>query len=394
MILSAIIFFSLKFFVNLFLVDELTYKAKYDELNLEKEYKSIIFRKEIIVNTNVSGSIKYFVNEGEKVKKGYKIAEIEHDNSNDDVVEKVETDVVDFKKKLLIDIKKMDDEIEELKNRIFLMVEEKNYLEVSKLKEELLLKLEKKNRIENNKKLIDIGSSSFAEKFVGKENLNIGDKVNFYSPISGIVSFYMDKLEPNLTIENIYNLNYSEILNNKPTLISLTSNRISEKNPVYKIVDNSLWFLVSIIDKEEINYYDKNQKVSVIIDSDELTATVADVFETDEEAALILKFSEQYKDFYKKRFVDAKIIRENYQGLKIKNSSMTYKDNIVGVYILDIDGRAIFRPIKILGKDKEYSIVKSGYFYDIKTSEKTKTIDSSDEIVIEASKYSEGDKVY
>ncbi|BEP29487.1 HlyD family efflux transporter periplasmic adaptor subunit [Helicovermis profundi] len=395
LIIAIVIFLGLRLFVNFILTDNLTYKAKYDELNLESTYSGVIFRKEEIINTNASGAIKYFVNEGEKIKKGYKVAEITHEKVEEDIVsEKSESDLIEFQKKIKIDISVIDGEIDSLKQRILESVDEKNYVQLSDLKNKLLLKLDKRSLIEKNKKLIDNGSSSFKESYIGNANANVGDKVNFYSPISGIVSFYIDNLEPNLTIENIYNINYSELMDRDFSLKSLTSSRLAAKSPVYKIVDNSLWFLVCVIDKKDLNFYDKNQKIVAMIDSNKLDARVADVFVSSDKAALVLKISQQYEDFYKKRFVKATIIRNNFNGIKIKNTSIVSKNNVLGVYILGINNKANFRPIKILGKDDKYSIVKDGYIYIDDENKRVRTIDLTDEIVIDAASVKEGDKIY
>lgn len=59
--------------VSGFIMDEkLTETVVYGQLNIEKEYDGIIFRNELIINTNVEGNIRYNVADGDKIKKGTK----------------------------------------------------------------------------------------------------------------------------------------------------------------------------------------------------------------------------------------------------------------------------------------------------------------------------------
>lgn len=395
LIIAIIIYVIVRLVVASYFSSEKMYEPKYDLLNLNETYKSIIFRKETMVSSNSTGPVKYLVNEGDRVKKGLKIASVTHENSEASAVVEEVLDIASYQDLIRLDIEGIESEILDTVENINLQLDEKNFLLVSQLKNELDILLAKKKTMLSSKKLIDKGDSSFKESYVGGGNTQVGAEVNFYSPESGIVTFNSDGLESALTIEKIYNINYEAVIESEVATKSLTSNRIIAGNPVYKIVDNSAWFLVSIIDVEDLNLYERNQKLVVEIDKQKLNGVIADVFPSASKGALIIKLTEQYSEFYRKRFVDAQIIRDNYQGLKIENSSVVENNGIIGVYVLGLNNKAVFKPITILGKDDKYSVIKDGYIYIDEDGERVrkKTVDLTDSVIKDGALYRDGDKI-
>jgi putative membrane fusion protein len=394
-IIGLILYVIVKLVVSSFISSEKMYSPDYDTLNLNETYSSIIFRKETMISSNSTGPVKYLVNEGDRVKKGLKIASVTHENSDVSSVVEETLDISSYQNMIRLDIEGIETEILATVDKINIQLDEKNFLLVSQLKNDLDILLEKKKSMLSSKKLIDSGDSSFKESYVGGADVKIGAEVNFYSPESGIVTFNSDGLESALTIEQIYNINYEAVINSEVASKSLTSNRIIAGNPVYKIVDNTAWFLVSIIDVDDINLYEKNQKIEVAIDDQKLSGVIADVFPSGSNGALIIKLTEQYSEFYRKRFVDAQIIRDNYQGLKIENTSIIEENGVIGVYVLGLNNKAVFKPVAILGKDDKYSIIKDGYIYIDVDGERVrkKTVDLTDSVIKEGSLYRNGDKI-
>lgn len=396
-IILIIIFFSVKFSLGLIFRDKLTYEVTYDQINIENNYNSIIFRNETIVKSNVSGNIKYFATEGEKIKKNQKIAEIYFSEGVSDSESSTVEDVTDFAPSEIIGVS-IDEINEEISDILELSVESiksSDYEKAAELKEDLILKMAKRDKLAANKSLTN-SKSSFSEEFVGGNMLQEGESIILYSPSSGIVTFNIDNFEEKFTIEEIYEIDYSNILSQSIGISSISNNAIYKGNPVYKLIEPSTWFLVSIIGKDEINQYEKNKKISVEINGSKINGTIADSFESNGTGALVIKLNEQFPDFYKLRTVNAKILRENYQGLKVRKSSIMTKELQNGVYVLGADNVATYVPINVIGYNDEYAIVSDGYFYKDVDGEKVrvKTLEKFDEVIIDSSKFDEGDKVY
>ncbi len=176
---------------------------------------------------------------------------------------------------------------------------------------------------------------------------------------------------------------------------SLTSEFVDAGDAVYKIVDNSLWMLVALIDKDEISLYEEGKYVNVEIAGQVSYGTVSKVFETGNKGALVLKMTEQIPDFQKTRLTQVKITRENYQGFKVPSSSIVLRNDKQGVFIVGVDSRAVFKPVQVIGYDDKYAIVKDG-FVDVMIDGQEKhvrSIEINDEVLINGNNYYEGDKI-
>lgn len=375
--------------------EKLTETVVYGQLNIENAYDGIIFRNELIVGTNVEGNIRYNVADGDKVKKGLKIAEIYRDTGDVSGVQVSEsgTEQVVSAQMLTISEDDLNIEIDKLVGALLEARRNQDFIEVHNLKQDLDLKLDKLEMLKN---MESISGSGFEEAFVGGGVLSEGQSISLYSPKAGIVTFASDGMESALTPENIFKLDYDNLLDQSIQVKSLTTDYVANGSPIYKIIDNSVWMLVAIIEKSEIGLYDEGKYVKVRINDEDVTGVVSKVFETGEKGALVLKMTEQVAGFHKERIVKATIIRENYQGLKIPSSAVVNRQGLQGVFILGVDNKAMFKPVRIIGYDQEFAIVKNG-FVEVQTDEgpeRVRSIDINDDVLIEGSKFNDGDLVY
>jgi putative membrane fusion protein len=400
LIVGLILFFAVKFALATLFKENFTYKLEYDQLNVERRYDSILFRNETIVYSNSSGNIKYFVSEGEKVKKGQKVAEMYFNDqltgqNPQALVEGGDAETLAPSEIIEVNIEEINASLEALLEESITAIEEGDYLKASTLKEDLILRMEKRDRLVANKSLVN-NKSSFSQQFVGGGELGEGESFSLYSPYAGIVTFNVDNLEEKFTIEEIYNIDYSAVMSQTLGISSLSNNVIYKNSPVYKLVEPSTWFMVSIIGKEEINSYEKDKVVTAEIEGESIKGIVADVFESGEQGALVIKFTEQFPEFFKLRKVNVRIVRENYQGLQVKKNSIITKDGQNGVLILGVDNTATFVPIKVIGYNEEDAVVADEFFYTGAGEDKkrVRTLDRFDEVIMDPSKFNEGDKVY
>ncbi len=378
------------------LMDEkLTETVVYGQLNIENVYDGIIFRNELIINTNVEGNIRYNVADGDKIKKGLKIAEVYRAEGEASVIETSIDESSEFvaAQTLTISEDELNLEITKLVDALLEARLRKDFLQVKDLKQDLDLKLDKREMLAN---MDSRSNSGFEQAFVGGGVLSEGQSISFYSPKAGIVTFASDSMESVLTLENIYKLDYDSLIKQSINVKSLTTDYVTNGRPVYKIVDNSVWMLVAIIEKDEIGLYDEGKYVKVRINDDSVTGVVSKVFETGEKGALVLKMTEQVMDFHKERVVKTTISRENYQGLKIPSSAIITLEGTQGVFILGVDNKTVFKPVQVIGYDAAFAIVKNGFVEVVKneTSERVRSIDVNDDVLIHGVNFKEGDSVY
>lgn len=390
LIFTLIIFFIIKLIIWNSNDEELTYSLEYGEILVEDEYRALVIRKELVLTSNTSGYVTQIVDDGEKIKKNQRIIDI----TNSDVIitsstEVNENEIVEIK---TIDKSKVEMEIALLKEDIASKVKSGDYSELATLSEELKLKIENLEIIKNDKNLEE---SSYSETSVGSGSLGTEESESIYAPKSGIFTYYLDGYEDDFTYERVIYLEYDQIqnLDIKPVLGS--DNIIEAGDKICKIIDDSSWYIIVVVERGDQNNYDLNSELEVTIGDRVISGYIEEIFPTSTRVAIAIKFEENIEDFYKKRFLDVKISQNSFKGLKINNSSIVRIDGRYGVYVVDKYNKVIFRPIKILYHDGEFAVVKKDAFYEVVEDEniKIETVSIYDRVIIDSYGFSEGDVI-
>ena len=171
----------------------------------------------------------------------------------------------------------------------------------------------------------------------GTKILDVAPGGGYTAQGTGIVSYYSDGKESYFTPESMVSLKYSE------------GNRVTVELPLGKI------------------------KCSVYKITD-----VRDGYQ------IILRCNRYYEDFCKFRvFENTTIITSDYEGLLVRNGSITTKDGKTGVYVKNLNGEYSFTQVSVISSNGEYSLLRSGSFYE-QTDEgavRVETVDAYDEIL-------------
>lgn len=398
-----LLYFIYKVIFGLFLKPQDTEIVKFGDLRTQNEYECLIVRDEQIVKSSHEGSIKYYAQEGEKVEKKYKICEIYTSNVNDKDRKKlkdlssrisdIEASKGDF---FELDIEKLDSEIDILVDGIRNARIKGDFSKISELKNNLNNKVEKKRRISGDKSF----SGANLEKLEGQrrelESKIKNSILEINSPESGVVSYYIDGYEEVLTPDNILNIKYDFIKNIENTSNKLKYDKVIYDQPVFKITDNTAWYIMIITDPEDANSFKLGRTVSVNISDTIIKGEIIDKAYDETKSFVIVRTNQYVKDFNKIRKINLNVIKEQYEGLKIHRDSIIEKDNQLGVYILDVNRKAFFIPIKVLGYNDEYAIIQNNVFIakDGDSTKRVHTVELYDEILRYGKKYKEGDIIY
>lgn len=200
----------------------------------------------------------------------------------------------------------------------------------------------------------------------------------------GMISFTADGYETYFTEENLKNITRDEAESFDIVKQNLVKTEASAREPLFKAVDDKEWYLIFWIDKDEINKYIKDNRVSVVIeDKLEVSAVISDIYDQENEYMVVLKSREYYADLAVKRKVSAEVITVDEAGLLIKQKSIVTVDDQPGVYVKKINGDYKFVRVKILTLVDENAIVASGTFSETVDDAVTQvtTINSYDEIL-------------
>jgi len=391
LIFGLFIYFIVNLGFDLFYKEQSTYLVTVGNLNIENQYDALVLRNELIVDTNLSGKITYFANEGEVIEKNHQIAEIFNDGKESTVsTESTEREV--NRKKIEFDYNLLEYDITTLRNEILFQMSAKNYDQIPVLKEELVQKLERLDKLQEENKFLSNRTASYSEKTIGEGVLMEGQKQAIYAPASGVLTYKIDGYEDFLTIDNLYNINYDEISDFAFEETSLVRDSVRAKDKLFKIVDNANYFIAAIVSNDEIDTYKNVQSISAVIDGKTLKGEVYDVFTNKENAVAIIQLREGFDGFFNRRLINCSIIRENYRGLKIEMTSIVNKDGVIGVYVVGKERMITFVPVKILGYDDASAIVYNEQFYDA-TVGVVRSIKVNQEVVTDALNYKPGDRI-
>ncbi|SHJ13319.1 putative membrane fusion protein [Geosporobacter subterraneus DSM 17957] len=377
--------------------------VRYGSIQILHPMTCYIIRNEKLVKSNQEGEIKYFAQEGERVKKGYKIAEIYKDAVDDATRKKLEVinqriENLNENKETLFerDIEKLDGEIHKTISQLKEYNEKGDLLKVEELKRELTNKLDKKRII--------AGDKSFAGKnleALKQEQQQLEKKINnsiswMISPEPGIVSYQIDGYESILNSSNMATLEYEKIRKIEPQITDLRVQKVIRGQPLFKIVDNNTWYMVTWLDKGLLDQYKVGRSVEFKFPQGQVKGQIFKIIENDNNVAILFKMDEHIDDFQKLRSVDLEAIVLNYEGLKVPKDSILEKDGKKGVLVLDINRYATFKPVKVKGYDETSAIVHSNIFYE-KEGDQQKAVDTIklyDEIVKNPSRVKEGQMIY
>lgn len=371
-----------------FMAPDEYYLAKYGKLNLQNNYEGIIIRNEKIVNSDISGDIKYFVNEGQKVKRSQKIAEVVLNDESSEQQTIEETDTTEY---INSGVDKINNEIQALKDEIVKLINEDQLSEVPVLKNRLDLKLDYREKIKR----------SGAAKVDIEEMINTGNLledqniIDIYSNNSGIVSFRIDNFEKILNIDNVYLIDYDKIFKEDISINNIGTDQLMTGDAVYKIVDNFKYYIAFKIPYDEIKLYNNINKVDMTYNNKDFELEVYDVFEHFSYGILVVEVDETFNDFYVDRKIDATISSEEYYGIKIHRDSIVTNEGNIGVYRVDQENKTEFMPIKIINNNEALAIVEENYYYIYNDSEREKidTIRVNDEILRNGSNYKDNEKI-
>lgn len=204
-----------------------------------------------------------------------------------------------------------------------------------------------------------------------------------YNSQKGLVSYYYDGYEKKVTPENMADLKESFLAEYKENgqVEDAVSATAESGGVLFKIVDNSRWFLVCWPDKEQAKAFEIGQKV--VVEPEEgvsLQMTVESLNKQDKGTQLILSCNRNYEDFDRYRIKECKIIASSCSGIIVKTDSISEKDGVKGVYVVDKFNDANFTPIRILSSHGDKTVVEKNYFYDSEGNS-TATVKNYDEIL-------------
>lgn len=371
------------------------------------ETEGIIIKKENMYYADGNGTLELYVDEGEKIPSGIKIAqltmlgetstlkqELDELNKKIDILTETEKD----NEMIKIDESKVQEGLDETIKAIQNSIVDKNYEQVEILKEKLFLYYGKQKEISGEDTLINYSVESL-EKSREKVLQQIeNNAIDYYSQQAGILSYNIDGFEDIYSFDNKENYRYSDFkeVSNKQNLKKKPKD-IEYGEPIFKIIDNLEWYMVIKIDNmKDISDYEVGKWITITSgkSNEEIKGIIKNINKDGNKGTILCKFNTDFFDYYDKRFINVNIIKYKYEGYKIPSKCIVKKDGIKGVYTKDISGIIKFKPVEILAEDDKFVYISNGDKNNrikLKGSDKlTKTVSIFDEILLNTKNVKDG----
>ncbi len=391
MLILAIIIAIIYYAVTALIKERVDYTTlNYINQALESEHQALIMRDEKKVISQLSGSFQPLVADGDLVKINQKIGDFEVK----ELAEESEKKEVNKEQSLLKE-EEVKAEVDALFASLVTELKTKQYIKAKITKRELEMKLSRLQMIADSN-----SENAYArlnnQISIGDDKMAVGDNIEIYSTNSGIITYFLDGYEDLLNYENRYKIDYQKIFTSPIEAKDSLQADISGGQAFFKIISIFEWYLVCQIETDNISDYVVGEQLEVTLLGKTLQADISDVFEAGNKGILVVKVRSAHSDFYKQRKVDVKIRLAEAKGIKIYDNCLVKSKGEQGVYAVDANQQIYFIPIKVLAEVDDGVIVKEGSFNITNEDgeiQSISTVKQGDRVVVNAVKYSEGQKV-
>lgn len=242
-------------------------------------------------------------------------------------------------------------------------------------------------QVRRGTKILDIQKKDMGE--AGNEYEKILEKLgsaaskleNNTTVFNGVVSYYIDGYENEFTPEKMLKLKYKDVSKLNINLLNLTRKETYSNEPIFKICENSSWYIIGWVEDGNVSKYIVGEDVDIQLPAGEISGVVENIIEDEDRWLIIMKTDMYYAEFGKIRSGEATIVTANATGIIIKNESITTDENgVIGVYVKKKNREYEFKPIKVINTDGKVSAVQVSFFYNEAGAE-VETVNVYDEIL-------------
>lgn len=212
-----------------------------------------------------------------------------------------------------------------------------------------------------------------------------GEKDTLYTDCSGVYFSSFDGYEGLVSTDSMFSLTPTEIQRIKNNDTTDNSTKVT-----MKIADGYVWYAAIPVHEDKLPSLKKGAMLKVRFphfSQETYDVEVQNISKPEKGQAVVLVCGTTYNEaVYYNRFMDAELILNSYTGLKFLKDAVKVKGNQTGVYVVQNDGTAAFKPIEVLATDSGYTVVKED-------SALENSLKIYDEVIITDSTVKEGEMV-
>lgn len=180
----------------------------------------------------------------------------------------------------------------------------------------------------------------------------------------GVLTYYVDGYEKYFSVANVGKLNFDKTSALEISPLNVKGDTVAKGSPVFKICDNSKWYIVFWAEQEDTAQYQVGKQVTVVLPKGEIPGTIVDITEDEKKWQVTVETNRYYEGFTTERIVEGAIRTVDSSGLIINNGCLTTKDDQVGAYVKKTTGDFVFVPVHVFLSDGEKSLIAENIYFD------------------------------
>jgi hypothetical protein len=205
------------------------------------------------------------------------------------------------------------------------------------------------------------------------------------SPEGGVISFYSDGYETIFSPETIGGLTKRQAETAAAPVQRLTRDsgvHVLKGEPMYKIVDDALWYMIFWLDGDSsaAAHYETGKSVTARLPGGEVRGKIESVTEQGEMRMIRLAFDRYYEELTRTRSIEATVVTADYSGLIAESDSIVSEDGQSGVYARRKNGNFEFVPVNEIHSENGQSVLSASTFTG-KDGREVRTVNVYEEIL-------------
>lgn len=299
-----------------------SFYAEYGQILKEDTFKGIILRKEEVINSSEDGTVTYFIPENTKVRQNAFVCATNQDPELKKVInDQINSHLSQLNSAMSLTLE--DHTLLQGKIRDYVIEKPSKELTYTYVAKDNLISMF--NDLSNSVYIKDQALYEKVQQSIAiNESEHLANGVYYRMPYGGVVSYSIDGLEK-YSIENFdYSLLEKNTLQNDRTEITT----IKQGEPLFKIIDNRLIHIVSEVDAYCAKYLEEKNYITIYFPKKNIQIDVKkQSLETiDGKFYVTFEVDRYINDFLNDRFIDFKIVYENFSGIKVPNEAIISKD--------------------------------------------------------------------
>ncbi len=347
-------------------------------------FKGIYVRDEKLVSYNINGVINYAHPDGSKIAKNSVIAEVY--SSQNDLAVQQEIESLTAQKSVLEDAQALvgtdSSQLESFSNQIYdkhsqiaQYLYDEDYKSASSLKDDML-------NLQSKKEIVKGVETSYQSKIHEIDNrismlrgqisrepyaISIGETGYFVSKVDGF--------EDSLNSTTVFELTKEQI----EYVMSAEEQETNPSGVIGKLIDDYKWYMVAVFDTIRLGTVFEGASVTLRVGSSQQNVRAEIISlerQTDGSSICIFECDTFSSDFVDGRVAQVKLLMDDYVGIRIPTDAIRVIDGKVGVFVLNGGIEVVFKEIKQIISEEDYTLV-------VDTSGESGFISLYDTIIVE-----------